>query len=199
MIIATDRAVINTENYQFYINKLLTLNNIKIQNGVLTKEKIVGNWTKHIGGITGGLGSLFMIHNCIKPDTTVRTALNVAALASHMINTTDALLNYAYGEDWSPPSYQEYEQDRASIPCFNTSQLEEYIDEETEALNEKGRDHLKDLYKNTQKFRDEVINFVEDKTGLGNEKILDKRYKYNARNKLGTEVLGMFAFSKDHA
>ena len=90
------------------------------------------------------------------------------------------------GEDTSPPSYQECEQ-------------EEYIDEETEALNKKGRDDLNDLYINNQKFRDEVINLVGDKTVLGNEKILDKRYKYNTLNKLGLEVLGMFAFSKYHA
>ena len=44
----------------------------------------------------------------------------------------------------------------------------------TEALNKKGRDDFEDLYKNNQNFRDEVINFVGDKTGLGNEKISDK-------------------------
>ena len=46
LIIATDRAVVNADNYQFYFNKLLTLSNIKIQNDVLTKEKIVANWAK---------------------------------------------------------------------------------------------------------------------------------------------------------
>ena len=58
----------------------------------------------------------------------------MAAHASHMINRTVALLNYAYGtpsmfhngEDGSPPSYQEYEQDRAFAPYKNTRQLEEY-------------------------------------------------------------------------
>ena len=86
LINATDRAVINTDNYLFYLNKLLTLNNFKIQNDVLTKEKIAGNWTEHIGGKTGGLSALFRIYNCIKPDTTVRTAAQVTADASHMIN-----------------------------------------------------------------------------------------------------------------
>ena len=43
MINATDRISINHDNYQFYFNKLLTLNNIKIQNDVLTKEMIMGN------------------------------------------------------------------------------------------------------------------------------------------------------------
>ena len=40
MINATDRNTINHDNYQFYFNRLLTLNNIKIQNDVLTKEMI---------------------------------------------------------------------------------------------------------------------------------------------------------------
>ena len=105
-----------------------------------------------------------MIYNCIKPEPTVRIASNMAAHASHMINRMGALLNYAYGEDGSPPSYQEYEQDRASSPYINTRQLEEYIDEETENLNEKGRDDLKDLYKNDQKYKDEIINFIGDET-----------------------------------
>ena len=37
MINATDRNVINHDNYIFYINKFLKLDNIKIQNDVLTK------------------------------------------------------------------------------------------------------------------------------------------------------------------
>ena len=92
----------------------------------------------------GGLSALFMIYNSIKPDTTVRTEAQVAAHASHMINRTGTLLNYAWGEDGSTPSHQVYEQDRASSFYSNTNQQEEYIDqgscfvdEETEALNEK--------------------------------------------------------------
>ena len=46
-----------------------------------------------------------------------------------------------------------------------------------QAINKKGRDDFKDLYENNQKFRDEVVHLVGDKTGLGNEKMLDKRYK----------------------
>ena len=40
MINATDRNTINHDNYQFYFNKILTLNNIKIQNDVLTKKMV---------------------------------------------------------------------------------------------------------------------------------------------------------------
>ena len=140
-----------------------------------------------------------MTYNYFKPDATVRTAAHVAAHASHTINRTGTLLNYACGEDGSPPSYQEYEQDRASALNNNTRQLEENIDEETEALNKKGRDDLNDLYKNNQKFKDEVINFIRDETELSNEKILDKRFIYNTVNRLGKETLAKFAFSKDHA
>ena len=80
-------------------------------------------------------------------------------------------LNYTWGENGSPPSYQEYEQDRAFSTYINSCQLEEYINEATEALNEKGRDDLNGLYKNNQKFEDEIINFDRDETGLGNEKV----------------------------
>ena len=111
---ATDRAVVNADNYQFYFNKLLTLNNIEIENDSLAKEKIVANWAKFIADILGGSSALLMIYNCMKSDTTVKTAAHVAAYSSHMINGTGTLLNYALGEDRSPPSYQEYEQDRAS-------------------------------------------------------------------------------------
>ena len=76
---------------------------------------------------------------------------------------------------------------------------EEYMDEETEALNKKGGDNLNDLYNNNQNFRDEIINFVGDKAELSNEKILDKRYKHNTLNKLRMETLAKFAFCKDHA
>ena len=37
---------------------------------------------------------------------------------------------------------------------------EEYIDEETEALKEKGKDDLPDQYKNNQNFREEIVSFV---------------------------------------
>ena len=75
---------------------------------------------------------------------------------------------------------------------------EEYIDEETEALSNKGTKGLNELYKNNQKFKDEIINFVEDEAELDREKILCKRFKYNALNKLGMETRAKFAFSKDY-
>ena len=82
------------------------------------------------------------------------------------------------------------------------------MDEETEALNKKGRDDLSELYKNNQNARDKIISFVGDKVELSNDQIIDKRYKYNTRIKLGVETLSKFApnficsnfiCSKDHA
>ena len=64
MINATDRKVINHDNYQFYFNKLLTLNNIKIQNDVLTKEMILGKGMKILSNIGGIIGSGLFIFNC---------------------------------------------------------------------------------------------------------------------------------------
>ena len=83
----------------------------------------------------------------------------------------------------------------------NQSKLDEYeyIDEDTEALNKRVRDNLYNLYKNDQKFKDEIIIFISDETEFSNEKIVDKKYKYNTLNKLGMELLAKFAFSKDHA
>ena len=80
---ATNRNTINEDNYIFYSNKLLTSRGIKIQNDVLTKEKIATNWSKYMGGKSGGLSALFWIYNCFKPDTILRTAAQVTAHASH--------------------------------------------------------------------------------------------------------------------
>ena len=61
MINATDRNVINHDNYQFYFNKLLTLNNIKIQNYVLSKEMIMGKGIKSLSTIGGIISSGLII------------------------------------------------------------------------------------------------------------------------------------------
>ena len=74
-------------------------------------------------------------------------------------------MNFAYGEEHDGTS---------SIHNYWAKQ-EEYINEETEALNEKGRGDLSELQKYNNKFRDEITNFVGDEVELSNEKILDKR------------------------
>ena len=103
-----------------------------------------------MGGIAG---TCFMIYNYISPDTTVKTAALLAAGASSILNRTNNLINYVYGT----PS--------------------DYMNQETGTLNKKVLDGLNDIYKNNQKFRDELINFVGGKAGLSNEKIFDKRFK----------------------
>ena len=203
MVNATARNTINADNYQIYFNKLLASRNIKIQNDVLTIETVKVDGIKTLSVISGIIASFFMIYNCIKPDPAVRTAAQVTAHASHLINRTGALLNYGLG---SPISYQEYgeasamphEQDSLSSKSI---QLDEYecTDEDTEALNKRGRDNLNNLYINIQNIKDEIINFISDETELSNEKIVDIRYKFNTLNKLGMEILAKFAFSKDHA
>ena len=52
---------------------------------------------------------------------------------------------------------------------------------------------------NDQNFKYEIVNFVRDRTGLSNEKILDKRFEHNTLNKLVMETLAKYAFSEDHA
>ena len=54
MINATDRNVINHDNYIFYFNKLLKLNNIKIKNDVITREMVTGKGIK-ISSTIGGI------------------------------------------------------------------------------------------------------------------------------------------------
>ena len=97
MINATYRNTINHDNYQFYFNKLLTLKGIKKQNDVLTKEMIKADGFRLSSTILGIIGICFMIYNYMSPDTKVKTAAHVASHASHMLNRTSTLLNYAYG------------------------------------------------------------------------------------------------------
>ena len=70
------------------------------------------------------------MYNYFEPDPAVKTAAQIAANTSHMLNLAAPLFNFAYGEDdrpiktidnsgSSPASYQEY--DEAS----NTNQQEE--------------------------------------------------------------------------
>ena len=70
MINATDRNVINHDNYQFYFNKLLTLNNIEIQNDVLTKEMIKGKSMKILSTIGGIVSPCLFMFNNFYPDIT---------------------------------------------------------------------------------------------------------------------------------
>ena len=99
MINATDRNVINHDNYQFYFNKLLTLNNIKIQNDVLTKEMIMGKGMKILSNIGGIIGGGLLIFNCFYPNSISRNAGTVAMGASTMLSRVNTLVSVGYGEE----------------------------------------------------------------------------------------------------
>ena len=100
MINATDRNDINHDNYQFYFNKLLTLNDIKIQNDVLTKEMIMGKDIKSLSTIDGIISSGFIIFSYIYPYIISRNAGSVAMGASTMLSRVNTLVNVGYGEEF---------------------------------------------------------------------------------------------------
>ena len=96
MINATDRKPINHDNYQFYFNKLLTLNNIKNQNGVLTKEMVKAKGLKQLSNIGGIIGWGLAITSYIYPYSIIKTVGAVAMSASNMLNRANTLVNVGY-------------------------------------------------------------------------------------------------------
>ena len=99
MINATDRNVIGHDNYIFYFNELLKLNNIKIQNDVLTKEMIMGKGIKSLSSIGCIISSGLIIFSYIYPDIILRNAGSVAMGASTMLSRVNTLVNVGYGEE----------------------------------------------------------------------------------------------------
>ena len=93
IINATDRNVINRDNYQFYFNKLLTLTCVKIQNDVLTKEMIKAADFRIISTILGIISTCLIIYKYMSPDTTVKTAGHMAMSASNILNRASLLVN----------------------------------------------------------------------------------------------------------
>ena len=148
MINATDRNVINHDNYLFYFNKLLKLNNIKIQNDVLTQEMVTGKCIKNLPTIGGFISSSLTITSHIYPDMISRNAGGIAMGASTMLSRVSTLVNYGYGEDLDNDPR-------------NTIQ-EVYINEEYGILNRKGGNYLSNLFETNEELRDEIINFIRD-------------------------------------
>ena len=99
MINATDRNTISHDNYQFYFSKLLTLNNIKIQNDVLTKEMVKAKGLKQLSNIVGIIGWGLVITSNIYPDSIIKTVGAVVMSASNMLNRANTLVKVGYGED----------------------------------------------------------------------------------------------------
>ena len=214
MINATDRNVINHDNYMFSFNKLLKLNNIKIQNDVLTKEMIMGKGIKSLSTIGGIISSGLFIFSYIYPDIISRNAGSVAMGASTMLSRVNALVNVGYGEELDgetrtksdPRSGYTNNDLRSSLVNHEQSSFtdlrntiqEEYINEEMGILNRKGGRFLTRLYGNNEEFREKIINFVRDKKELDHELILDKRCKTNTLNTLGNNYLIECITSKDN-
>ena len=151
-----------------------------------------------------------MIYNYVYPDITVKYAGLVAMGASCMLSRAITLVNYGYGEDLQS-MLENHEQssfaDDLRSSFANTIRelvtpieklQEEYIDEEMGTLSRRGQKYLNRLYGNKEELREEIINFVRDKTELDLEVILDRRYKTNTLNTLGKEYLAICILSKDN-
>ena len=135
MINATDINVINHDNYIFFFNKLLKLNNIKIQNDVLTKEMIMGKGIKSLSTIGGNISTGLFIFSYIYPDIISRNAGSVAMGASTMLSRVNTLVNVGYGE--------ELDNDRrSSLVNHEQSSLENY---EQSSLENHEQSSLTDL------------------------------------------------------
>ena len=203
MINATDRNVINHDNYQFYFNKLLTLNNIKIQNDVLTKEMIKGRGMKILSNIGGIIGTGLYIFNCFYPNSISRNAGTVAMGAGTMLSRVNTLVNVGYGEELEGETRSSYTDQGSSLVnhelCSYIDQCNcDFVKEEMGILNRKGGKFLNKLYINNKDFREEIINFVKDKKDLDLDLILDKRCKTNTLKTLGNKYLAQCITSKDN-
>ena len=224
MINATDRNIINHDNYQFYFNKLFTLNNIKIQNDVLTKEVIKGKGMKILSNIVGIIGTGLFIINCFYPDSISRNAGTVAMGASTMLSRVNTLVNVGYGEvlegetrtksdssicEADSMIQEEYIDQGSSYIDQGSSYTDQgssytdqcncdFVNEEMGILNRKGGRFLNKLYINNEEIREEIINFVKDKKELDLDLILDKRCKTNTLNTLGNKYLAECITSKDN-
>ena len=199
MINATDRNVINHDNYQFYFNKLLTLNNIKTQNGVLTKELIMGKGIKSFSTIGGIISSGLFIFSYIYPDITSRNAGSVAMGASTMLSTVNTLVNIGYGKELDNDPRSGYNDLQNTIQEEHINQCScDFVNEEMGLLNRKGGKFLTRQYGNNEEIREEIIYFVRDKKALDLDLILDKRCKTNTLKTLGKKYLAECITSKDN-
>ena len=130
MINATDRNTINHDNYQFYFNKLLTLNNIKIQNDVLTKEMVKAKGLKQLSNIGGIIGWGLVITSYIYPDSIIKTVGAVPMSASNMLNRANTLVNVGYGEDL-PSRFPDLGNDYTDLRSSFANMQSDYTDGET--------------------------------------------------------------------
>ena len=189
MINATDRNTINHDCFQFYFNKLLFLNNIKIQIDVLTKEMVKARGLKQLSSFGGIIGWRLVIFSYIYPDTIIKNVGAIAMGPSNIMKKANTLVNVGYGEDLGAetacgePSmstddllsdYTNSQSDHTDLRNSFVNAIrklvtpikkiqEEYINEEMGILNRTGGKFLTRLYGNNEEFREEIINFVRDK------------------------------------
>ena len=139
MVNATDRNVINHDNYIFFFNKLLKLNNIKIQNDVLTQELVTRKGVENISTIGGIISSGLIIISHIYPDMISRNAGDIAMGASTMLSRVSTLVNVGYKEELDNDSQSGYTNSETWVkPNPRITIQEEYINEEDGILNRKG-------------------------------------------------------------
>ena len=139
MLNATDRNVINHDNYIFYFNKLLNLNNIKIQKDVLTKEMFMGKGVKCLSTTGGIISSGLIIFSCIYPDIISRNAGSVAMGASTMMSRVNTLVNVGYGEELDNDLRSSFANTRNTIQEEYKKQCScDFVNEEMGILNRKG-------------------------------------------------------------
>ena len=124
-----------------------------------------------------------------------------------MLNRANTLVNVGYGEDL-PSSLEKHEQSswgNHEQSSFADDLQEEninqcncnFVNEEMGYLNRKGARFLTKLCGNNDEFREEIINFRDNKE-LDLELILDKRCKTNTLNTLGNKYLTECITSKDN-
>ena len=199
----------------FILINFLHLNNIKIQNDILTEEMIMGEGIKNLSTIGGIISSGLFIFSYMYPDKISRNAGSVAMGASTMLSRVNTLVNVGYAEELDndlrsslvnheQSSLKNHEQssldnhEQSSFINLRNAIQEEYIKDEVGTLNRKGGKFLTRLYGNDEEFREEIINFVRDKKELDLELILDKRCKTNTLNTLGNKYLAECITSKDN-
>ena len=151
MINATDRNVFNHDNYQFYFNKLLTFNNSKIQNDVLSKEMIMGKGMKFLSNIGGIIGTGLIIFNYNYSNSISRNAGTVAMGASTMLSKLNSLVNVGYGEELEGETRSSLVNHEQSSYTDLRSRFHDqcncdFVNEEMGILNRKGGRFLNKLW-----------------------------------------------------
>ena len=134
-----------------FFNELLTLNNIKIQNDVFTKEMAIEKCLKQLSNIGGIIGWGLVITRYIDPDSIIKTVGAVAMSASNMLNRANTLVNVGCGEDL-PIRFPDMGNDYTDLRSSFANMQSDYTDGETWTKSYLQRDYtdLRSSFANTQ-------------------------------------------------